>query len=65
MSGDYKMLEINQPNSTYLKPENNIETVDKLIKEIDEMKKKYQKRLISPWIFCTFLDSIINILAIN
>ena len=38
------MLGINQPNSTYLKPENNIEIVDKLINELDEIKKKYQKK---------------------
>ena len=43
MSKDYEMLEINQPNITYLKPENNIEILDKFINKIDEMKNNISK----------------------
>ena len=43
MSEDYETLEINQPKNIYLKLENNTETVNKLINEIDEMKKNLSK----------------------
>ena len=45
MSGDFETLEINQPKITYLKPEDNTEWLDKLINNIEDMKKRYQKIL--------------------
>ena len=45
MSGDFETLEINQPKIKYLKPKYNTEWLDKLIKNIEEMKKRYQKIL--------------------
>ena len=45
MSGDFETLEINQPKIKYLKPEDNTEWLDKLINNIEEMKKTYQKIL--------------------
>ena len=38
MIEDYEMLEINQTNTKYLKPDNNTERVDNLINEIDDIK---------------------------
>ena len=38
MSGDFETLEINQPKITYLKPEENTGWLDKLIKNIEDMK---------------------------
>ena len=43
MSGDFETLEINQPKITYLKPEDNIKWLDKLINDIEEMKNKISK----------------------
>ena len=43
MSGDFKTLEINQPKIKYLKLENNKKLLDKLINNIEEMKKKISK----------------------
>ena len=43
MSGDYEMLEINQPNITYLNPESYTERLEKLIIEIDELKNNISK----------------------
>ena len=40
MSGDFETLEINQPKITYLKSEDNSEWLDKLIHNIEVMKKK-------------------------
>ena len=40
MSGDFETLEINQPKITYLKPEDNTESFDKLISNIEDMKNK-------------------------
>ena len=37
MSGDFETLEINQPKITYLKPEDNTEWLDKLIKIMEDM----------------------------
>ena len=42
MSGDFETLEINQPKITYLKPEDNTECLEELIK-IEEMKNKISK----------------------
>ena len=41
MSEDFETLEINQPNIKYLKPEENTGWLDKLIKNIEDMKKKF------------------------
>ena len=43
MSGDFETLEINQPKIKYLKPEENKECLDKLIKNIEDMKKKLSR----------------------
>ena len=43
MSGDFETLEINQPKITYLKPEENIGWLDKLIKNIEDMKNKISR----------------------
>ncbi len=43
MSGDFETLEINQPKITYLKPKENTGWLDKLIKNIEDMKKKLSK----------------------
>ena len=43
MSGDFETLEINQPKITYLKPEENTGWLDKLIKNIGDMKKKISR----------------------
>ena len=43
MSGDFETLEINQPKITYLKPESNTEWLDKLINDIEDIKKKISK----------------------
>ena len=43
MSGDFETLEINQPKIKYLKQENNSEWLDKLINDIEDMKKKMSK----------------------
>ena len=40
MSGDFETLEINQPKIKYLKPEKKTRWLDKLIKNIDDMKNK-------------------------
>ena len=40
MSGDFETLEINQPKIKYLKPEDNTEWLDRLINNIEDMKKK-------------------------
>ena len=41
MSGDYETLEINQPKISYLKKKskNNTEWLDRLINQIEEMKR--------------------------
>ena len=43
MSGDFETLEINQPKIKYLKPEDNKGWLDKLIKSIEDMKKKLSR----------------------
>ena len=43
MSGDFETLEINQPKIKYLKPDVNTGWLDKLIKNIEEMKNKISK----------------------
>ena len=43
MSGDFETLEINQPKIKYLKPEDNTERLDKLINNIEDMKKEISK----------------------
>ena len=43
MSGDFETLEINQPKITYLKPEENTRWLDKLIKNIQDMKNKISR----------------------
>ncbi len=43
MSGDFETLEINQPKITYLKPEENKGWLDKLIKNIEDMKNKISR----------------------
>ena len=43
MSGDFETLEINQSKIKYLKPEENTGWLDKLIKNIEDMKKKLSK----------------------
>ena len=43
MSGDFETLEINQPKITYLKPEDNTESLDELINHIEDRKKKLSK----------------------
>ena len=40
MSGDFETLEINQPKIKYLKPKENTGCLDKLIKNIEDMKNK-------------------------
>ena len=40
MSGDFETLEINQPKIKYLKPEENTGWLDKLMKNIEDMKNK-------------------------
>ena len=43
MSGDFETLEINQPKIKYLKPEDNTGWLEKLINNIEDMKKKISK----------------------
>ena len=43
MSGDFETLEINQPKITYPNPEDNTEWLNKLINNIEDMKKKISK----------------------
>ena len=43
MSGDFETLEINQPKISYLKLKDNRGWLDKLIKNIEEMKNKISK----------------------
>ena len=43
MSGDFETLEINQPKIKYLKPEENRRWLDKLIKNIEDMKNKLSR----------------------
>jgi len=43
MSGDFDTLVINQPKITYLKPEENTGWLDKLIKNIEDMKNKISR----------------------
>ena len=43
MSGDFETLEINQPKITYLKQEENTGWLDKLIKNIEDMKNKLSR----------------------
>ena len=43
MSGVFETLEINQPKITYLKPEENTGWLDKLIKNIEDMKNKISR----------------------
>ena len=43
MSGDFETFEINQPKITYLKPEEIKEWLDKLIKNIEDMKNKLSR----------------------
>ena len=43
MSGDFETLEINQPKIKYLNPEDNTKWLDKLINNIEDMKKKISK----------------------
>ena len=43
MSGDFETLEINQPKITYLKPEENTGWLDKLFKNIEDMKNNLSR----------------------
>ena len=43
MSGDFETLEINQPKITYQKQEENTDCLDKLIKDIEDMKNRKSK----------------------
>ena len=43
MSGDFETLEINQPKITYLKQEENTGWLDKLIKNLEDMKNKLSR----------------------
>jgi hypothetical protein len=43
MSGDFEILEINQPKITYLKQDDNTEWIEKLIKNIEDMKNKLSR----------------------
>ena len=43
MNGDFETLEINQPKIKYLKPEDNTEWFDKLINNVEDMKKRKSK----------------------
>ena len=43
MSGDFETLEINQPKIKYLKQEENLGLLDKLIKNIEDMKNKLSR----------------------
>ena len=43
MSGDFETLEINQPKIKYLKPLENKGWLDKLIKNIEDMKNKLSR----------------------
>ena len=43
MSGDFETLEINQPKITYLKPGENTGWLEKLIKNIEDMKNKISR----------------------
>jgi hypothetical protein len=43
MSGDFETLEINQPKIKYLKPDVNTGWLDKLIKNIEDMKYKLSR----------------------
>ena len=43
MSGDFETLEINQPKIKYLKTEEITGWLDKLIKSIEDMKKKLSR----------------------
>ena len=43
MSGDFETLEINQPKIKYLKQKENTRWLDKLIKNIEDMKNKISR----------------------
>ena len=43
MSGDFETFEINQPKIKYLKPEDNTSWLNKLIKNIEDMKNKISR----------------------
>ena len=43
MSGDFETLEINQPKIKYLKSEENSGCLEKLIKNIEDMKNKFSR----------------------
>ena len=43
MSGDFETLEINQPKIKYLKSEESTKWLDKLINNIEDMKKQISK----------------------
>ena len=43
MSGDFETLEINQPKIKYLKSDENKGRLDKLIKNIEDMKNKFSR----------------------
>ena len=43
MSGDFETLEINQPKIKYLKSDKNKGRLDKLIKNIEDMKNKFSR----------------------
>ena len=43
MSGDFETLEFNQPKITYLKQDDNTEWIEKLIKNIEDMKNKLSR----------------------
>ena len=43
MSGDFETLEINQPKIKYLKTEESKGWLDKLIKNIEDMKNKLSR----------------------
>ena len=43
MSGDFETLEINQPKNKNLTPEENTRWLDKLFKNIEDMKNKISR----------------------
>ena len=43
MSGDFETLEVNQPKIKYLKLEDNLEWLDKLLDNIEDMKNNISK----------------------
>ena len=64
MSGDFETLEINQSKITYLKQDDNNEWLDKIIKNIEDLKNNITRNSQSKNWFA-LLDPQIKNLAIN